>query len=195
MTGEATEDAVIARDILLEVSPEADRYAVHAALDARLGRRGEVGFLWTLGQAGSTRAVRVRLRPDHPEGAAGIPILRPATDTLLGFRLCANITQKDRDTGKRRSWAREDLAPRRAWLDRRATEHGFAVDELRIDVGRCFIRKGRGFWIDETRFIGTLRVTDVGAFAAALAGGVGQRGAFGFGLLESFDPPARMEDE
>lgn len=185
---------VIARDILLEITAEADRYAVHAALDARLGRRGDVGFLWTLGQAGATRAARVRLPPDHPAGAAGLPILRPGSGASLGFRLCANITQKDRNTGKRRSWAREDLAPRRAWLDRRAAEHGFAVEEVRIDVGRCFIRKGRGFWIDETRFTGTLRVNFADAFAAALSGGVGQRGAFGFGLLETFDPPARTVD-
>lgn len=180
----------IAHDLLLAITPDAHRYAVHAALDARWGRRGEVGFLWTLGEVEGGRAARVRLPPGHPEGKAGLALHAPAPGTRLGFRLCANITQKDHATGRRRAWAREAIAPRRAWLERRATAHGFALEAVQIEVRRCHIRKGRGFWLDETWFTGTLIVTDVTAFAGALVNGVGQRGAFGFGLLEIFDAPA-----
>ncbi|WP_408906618.1 type I-E CRISPR-associated protein Cas6/Cse3/CasE [Roseomonas sp. CAU 1739] len=179
--------------MLLQIAPDADRYGVHAALDARWGRRGEVGFLWTLGRVEGTRAARVRLPPEHADGNSGLPILAPALGARFGFRLCANITQKDRNTGKRRSWVREDIAPRRGWLDRRGAEHGFSIEAVQIDVGRCFIRKGRGFWIDETQFAGSLQVENAEAFTAALAGGVGQRGAFGFGLLETFAPSPRTE--
>jgi hypothetical protein len=179
---------IIARDLLLELSPDADRYGVHAALDARWGRRGEVGYLWSIGQVEGGRAARVRLPPDHPDGAAGLPILAPTAGERFAFRLCANITAKDSATGKRRSWAREDVAPRLRWLERRAAARGFQVEQAEARVARCFIRKGRGFWIDETLFTGTLTVLDAEAFATALAGGVGQRGAFGFGLLETFNP-------
>ena len=36
---------VVAHDLLLRVSDPPDRYAIHAALDERWGRRGEVGYL------------------------------------------------------------------------------------------------------------------------------------------------------
>lgn len=180
----------IARDVLLAVQPDAHRYAVHAALDARLGRRGQVGFLWTLGLVEGGRAARVRLPPEHPDGAIGLDLHAPPAGSCLGFRLCANITQKDHATGRRRAWARDAIAPRRAWLERRAAAHGFALEAVQIEVGRCRIKKGPGFWLDETWFTGTLVVTDAVLFSRALVEGVGQRGAFGFGLLETFDPPS-----
>jgi hypothetical protein len=72
------------------------------------------------------------------------------------------------------------------WLRRRGEEHGFRIDEVSIDVDRVFVTKGRGFWLDLTLFNGTLTVLDPDRFARALVEGVGQRGAFGFGLLETF---------
>jgi hypothetical protein len=176
----------IALDLLLQVAEEADRYALHAALDARFGRRGEAGYLWALGRVPEGAAVRVRLAPDHPAAAGGLPILAPPAGAALPFRLAANITRKHGRTGERRAWPREEMAPREAWLSRRGAEHGFRVDALTLTVGRVFIRKQRGFWLDETLFTGTLTVTDAARFAVALREGVGQRGAFGFGLLETF---------
>lgn len=184
----------LARDVLLAVTPDAHRYAVHAALDARWGRRSEVGYLWTLGSVMGGSAVRVRLPPQHPDGTAGIDLLAPPKGACFGFRLCVNITQKDQATGRRSAWARDAIAPRRAWLDRRAAEHGFLPQSLQIEVGRCHIRKGRGFWLDETWFTGTLTVTDAARFADVLIKGVGQRGAFGFGLLEIFDLPHPVQE-
>ena len=85
------------------------------------------------------------------------------------------------------------MEPRFAWLDRRAAEHGFRVEQVDAAVNRVLIRKGKGFWIDETLFSGTLAVTDGVRFAAALTGGIGQRSAFGFGLLEAFQAFGRTD--
>jgi hypothetical protein len=186
MTAADSAARVIAGDVLLAVAPTADRYAIHAALDERFGRRGEVGFLWSLGRLADGQGVRVRLSPDHPEAAAGRPVLAAPVGATFAFRLVANVTHKDRRTGIRRSWPLAEIAPRRRWLDRRAAEHGFTVHDVEIAPARAFIGKGRGFWIDETVFLGRLTVTESERFAAALTGGIGQRGAFGFGLLETF---------
>ncbi len=177
---------IVARDVLLGVAEPADRYAIHAGLDARWGRRGEVGFLWSLGRVADAAAARVRLPPTHPDGQAGLPIAGAPAGATLGFRLCANITRKIGRGGARRSWPREDVAPRLRWLDRRAETHGFAVVAVEAETERVFIRKGAGFWIDATTFAGSLTVRDPVRFAAALRGGVGPRAAFGFGLLETF---------
>jgi hypothetical protein len=177
---------VVARDILLRVADTADRYALHAALDQRFGRRGSSGYLWSPGLVADGAAVRVRLPLDHPEAGAGIPIHGAVTGDPLGFRLRANVTRKFGPRGRRVSLPRDAIDERRAWLERRATEHGFAVDRVELSVDRIFIRKGRGFWIDETIFSGSLVVADAALFKSALAGGVGQRGSFGFGLLETF---------
>jgi hypothetical protein len=177
---------IIARELLLRVADTADRYALHAALDARWGRRGEVGYLWCPGRVSDGAAVRVRLPVSHPDGSIGAPLEAPVTGAMLRFRLRANITHKDGRSGHRRSWKREEIMPRMRWLERRATEHGFRVDEVNASVARVFIQKDKGFWLDETIFTGRLTVVDADRFAAALAGGVGQRPAFGFGLLETF---------
>jgi hypothetical protein len=177
---------VVARDVLLRLAEGADRYAVHAALDERWGRRGEIGFLWCLGRVQDGPAARVRLPPDHPDGTAGLPVTAPPEGATLQFRLNANITHKIGTTGKRASWPLQETAPRLRWLERRAEASGFSVQDVAAETGRAFIRKGKGFWIDDTRFTGVLRVTDAARFAAALVGGVGQRSAFGFGLLETF---------
>lgn len=193
MNDTAPSELIIARDLLVRVVEKADRYAIHAALDARWGRRGETGYLWCLGRIADGPAARVRLPPSQPDAASGLPLRAPPSGSMHGFRLRANITRKDGRSGHRRSWPRDDMAPRFSWLDRRAAEHGFRVEEAQAEVGRIFIRKGNGFWIDETLFTGTLAVTNTVRFAAALISGIGQRSAFGFGLLETFDPYGRSD--
>ena len=186
MTGAAVSPSIVARDVLFRITEDADRYTVHAALDERWGRRGLIGFLWCIGRVEDGPAARVRLPVDHPDGDQGIPILSPPMGASLRFRLNANITRKIGTTGKRASWPREEIEPRLRWLARRAADNGFMVEHVQAEVGRTFIRKSKGFWIDDTRFTGTLTVIDEQRFAAGLVGGIGQRSAFGFGLLETF---------
>lgn len=186
MSAERENGTIVARDILLRVADTADRYALHAALDQRFGRRGSSGYLWSPGMVADGTAVRVRLPPDHAEAEAGMPIHSAGAGDRLGFRLRSNVTRKFGPQARRVSLPRDAADKRRAWLERRAAEHGFSVDRVELSVDRIFIRKGRGFWIDETIFSGSLTVADAARFGAALVGGVGQRGAFGFGLLETF---------
>lgn len=186
MTAAPEPGAVIARDVLLRVAEGADRYAIHAALDERWGRRGDVGFLWCIGRVEDGSAARVRLPPDHADGQHGLPIIAPREGASLDFRLNVNITHKIGTTGKRASWPRLEIEPRLRWLARRGDDNGFLAGQVQTETGRAFIRKGKGFWVDDTRFIGTLTVTDAARFAAGLVSGIGQRSAFGFGLLETF---------
>jgi hypothetical protein len=179
------ERQVIAYDLLFRVADVADRYALHGALDARWGRRGEVGYLWCVGRVNDGPAVRVRLDSSHPDAQAGLPVAAPDEGDTFMFRLRANITHKDGRSGHRRSWKREEIEPRLRWLEKRSAEHGFRVEEVGTAVDRVLIRKGRGFWLDETTFTGRLVVTERERFTKALATGVGQRPAFGFGLLET----------
>jgi hypothetical protein len=179
-------NGIVARDVLLRIDDHADRYAIHAALDEHFGRRSEVGYLWCVGQVAEGIAARVRLPPTHPEGDSGIAIVAPHTGAALGFRLRANITRKIGRSSQRRSWPRDELAPRLQWLNRRAAAHGFRVEQVEAAISRVFIAKGKGFWFDGTTFTGRLIVVDSNQFAAALSGGVGQRSSFGCGLLETF---------
>jgi CRISPR associated protein len=179
-------NGIVARDVLLRIDDHADRYAIHAALDEHFGRRSEVGYLWCVGQVAEGTAARVRLPPTHPNGESGIAIKAPHAGAALAFRLRANITRKIGRSAERRSWPRDELAPRLRWLERRGAEHGFQVEQVEASNARVFIGKAKGFWIDETTFTGKLIVVDRDQFAAALSGGVGQRSAFGCGLLETF---------
>lgn len=184
MTSAQSAQKVIAYDLLFQVADTADRYGLHGALDARLGRRGEVAYLWCIGRVSDAPAVRVRIGNSHPDAQAGLPVEAPDEGNAFTFRLRANVTHKDGQSGRRRSWKREEIEPRLRWLERRSDEHGFRAENVEAAVSRVFIRKGRGFWLDETTFTGRLLVTDRERFARALTNGVGQRPAFGFGLLE-----------
>lgn len=148
--------------------------------------RPTVGYLWCLGRVTDGPAVRVRLSPSHPDSHAGLALEAPPNGATFGFRLHANITHKDGRSGHRRSWRREEIEPRLRWMERRSAEHGFQIHQVDASVSRVFIRKDKGFWLDETVFVGHLTVTDTDRFATALTTGVGQRPAFGFGLLETF---------
>jgi hypothetical protein len=180
---------VVALDLLLRVPAELDRYATHAVLDQHFGRRGTVGYLWAPGQVDDGPAVRLRVPPDHADGAAGLPVVLPLVGARCAFRLCANVTHKIGISGKRASWPLDLAQPRLDWLGRRAQAGGFAIEDARVATLRVHVSKGHGFWIDASTFTGTLSVTDTTVFAHALARGVGPRPAFGFGLLELFPLP------
>lgn len=125
--------------------------------------------------------------------------------TRLRFRLRANVTKKIETKtsadGTRRNGRRVELhgeAARIQWLERKATQHGFAVLRAReapevVNLQQIEEGKRRGFrqTADGPRriifgsvlFEGELEVMDEGRFREALATGVGPGKAYGFGLL------------
>lgn len=124
---------------------------------------------------------------------------KPIPDHYFGhsryrFSLLANPTRKVRSnaSGERTKngrrvpiTQREDLV---AWLQRKAGDGGFAVDEETLRS----IPRGREFFNKDARahgthcaveFLGVLTVNDPVRFRAAVAAGIGSAKAFGFGLL------------
>jgi CRISPR system Cascade subunit CasE len=131
-------------------------------------------------QAADHKAVRLHLAAGH----------------RLRFRLRANPTVRrvfsppapegqPKKSGTRVGVYGED--PQRAWLARKAEQHGFRVLDSRVtDRGLQVARKAKGssplqhLCVD---FDGTLEVTDSDRFLAVLYSGIGSAKAFGFGLL------------
>lgn len=124
----------------------------------------------------------------------------------LRFRLRANPTKKI-DTksgpdGQRRNGRRIPVGgteARLAWLERKASGHGFRLLSVQgqPDVASAIVGPGQryGGWrvgedgrvarlsFDAVTFDGSLVVTAVEPFRAALASGIGPGKAYGFGLL------------
>ena len=160
------------------VPANVNAYQVHQALDTSFGRRKEVGYLWSRNPipGGSLCVVR---RPDDYE-----PPAVAEGDQWL-FRLHGMVTQKSSNDGKKRFYRRGYHAPRHDWLTRRGKEHGFEVITASVDVARDHVDKpSRTFFLDVSRFTGSLKVTDAVAFSDALRNGIGGGRAFGCGMLQ-----------
>ena len=98
--------------------------------------------------------------------------------------LRATVSRHDKETGKRGAWSKQNTEARLQWLHRQGEANGFEVIEAGVTVSSTNIERGKGrFWLDVSRFIGTLRVTDQVRFAEALRRGVGKGKAFGFSTL------------
>lgn len=129
------------------------------------------------------------------------------SDATLRFRLRANPTRridtKSGPDGRRRNGKRVELrteAQQIEWLRRKGAAHGFEVLSVRAsnDVPNVRVNdegKSRGYRANGNAgdkspltfasvvFEGLLRVTDLGAFKAALEQGIGPAKAYGFGML------------
>jgi CRISPR system Cascade subunit CasE len=110
------------------------------------------------------------------------------------FSLLANPTRKlasPRDAaGKRRSTKRLPISTRAdllAWLERKATQHGFSItsDEIRTipQPRQYFVKAGKAGLHTATEFTGVLTVTDPALLHEAFTSGIGSAKAFGFGML------------
>ncbi len=116
------------------------------------------------------------------------------------FSLLANPTKKlaaQRDVqGKRRNAKRIAISTREdliAWLERKASQHGFQVDTHTLQTlprpRQVFVKKStadtqrHAGLHTATEFLGVLKITDPAAFLAATHTGIGSAKAFGFGML------------
>ena len=118
------------------------------------------------------------------------------------FDLLANPSRRDekrdrwggreRERGKHRRFNLTSAEEQRAWIERKAGQHGFRLLEdlddglvLDIDPRRDFYfnrGKSRGLHIGVC-YRGRLEVTNPGEFAKAFRQGIGPAKSFGFGLL------------
>jgi CRISPR system Cascade subunit CasE len=108
-----------------------------------------------------------------------------ATGNLYQFRLKANPSKRDKETGKLLGmFRREDQL---AWIERKASQHGFqslGVDV--IPVPNLFGVKAQGtepIRIHSVIFQGFLQVTDPVQFIRSIEEGIGRGRSYGCGLL------------
>lgn len=154
-----------------------DLYGLHHVLEARFGPRREAAWLWSLQRDPTGDVCIVRL----PCGFVA-PALAAGEHWL--FRLHARVGQKDRVTGRRGAYRRNDADRRRQWLERRGGEHGFAVVLATVRVVREPVRKpGARFWLDRSEFSGVVEIVDPDKVAAAMTAGIGGGRAWGLGML------------
>lgn len=126
----------------------------------------------------------VTIRTAAPLAAPAQAVHLPDEGAVHLFKLRAAPGTKT--NGRHRYFKQGDYHSRKAWLARKAAQHGFEI--VAVHCSSKFVRindmAGRDFALDATEFTGALRVTDPVAFERALFSGVGSTGrAFGFSLL------------
>jgi CRISPR associated protein len=123
------------------------------------------------------------VRTDKPITPRPIPTRRISQGDVIAFELRACVARKIK--GKAIYFPLGDWRSRHAWLERKAKMCGFEVLALRSTSSMAKIAKAdRAFAVDQTDFVGVLRVTDIAQFEIAMARGVGSTArAFGFGML------------
>lgn len=123
------------------------------------------------------------VRTDKPITANPTPTRAVHEGQVIAFELRACVAKKNK--GLAIYFPLGDWRARHGWLERKAAQNGFEVLALRSTASMAKIAKaGRTFAVDQTDFVGVLRVTDVAQFEIAMTKGVGSVArAFGFGML------------
>jgi CRISPR system Cascade subunit CasE len=135
---------------------------------------------------------------------------------MLGFRLVANPTKKEKREGQRQGRRvplfdanaptdasdPDQTTPAQQWLHRKGEQHGFEVvyvvtEEFRLADVQAGVKPSasaakQGLRLYGVRFDGLLRVTDPALLLDAVRQGIGPAKAFGFGLLSL--APAGIKD-
>ena len=130
--------------------------------------------------AGQELLIRTSVELDAPSKE----VMPFAEGDITAFELRACCGKKRK--GKNIYFERKDWRSRHDWLKRRGEQLGFepltihcTSDIATIDSGRS-----RSFRVDQTDFVGVLKVTDTQMFQKALACGVGSVAkTYGFGML------------
>ena len=123
------------------------------------------------------------VRTDKTITSAPVPTREVSLGDVMAFELRACVARKIK--GKAIYFPLGDWRSRHAWLERKAAKSGFEVLALRSTSTMAKIAKAHWtFTVDQSDFVGVLRVTDVVLFDVAMAKGVGSTArAFGFGML------------
>ncbi|KWA83706.1 hypothetical protein WL29_20275 [Burkholderia ubonensis] len=163
------------KDYILKKPEGVDAHMLHRVV---AGIVSGAHHLWR--DNGDTVTIRTAASVNAP--AQDVPI--PEQGAVHLFKLRAAPGTKT--NGRHRYFKQGDHHSRKAWLARKAAQHGFEIVAVHCTskLARINDMAGRDFAIDATEFTGALRVTDPVAFQRALFFGVGGTGrAFGFSLL------------
>ena len=109
---------------------------------------------------------------------------RCSVGDIVGFELRACVAKKTK--GRRSYYPTKDWRVRHAWLRTQGEKFGFEPLTINCHPQQAVIddKKGRRFTVDQSDFVGVLKVKDEALFNEAIERGVGSTGkAFGFGML------------
>lgn len=115
------------------------------------------------------------------EGLAASPVREVSRGDVVGFELRACTGYKVK--GHHRYWPSRDWRSRHEWLKTQGVRYGFEIVAVHCSAEVLVVEKRQPFTVDDTRFVGVLRVTDVERFSVAVARGIGKCRTFGFGML------------
>ena len=107
-----------------------------------------------------------------------------ATGDMTAFELRACCGKKRK--GKNIYFPQRDWRSRHDWLRRKGEQLGFEplAVHCKSEIATIDNDKGRCFRVDQTDFVGVLKVTDAELFKKALGSGVGSVAkTYGFGML------------
>jgi hypothetical protein len=161
-------------DYLFGLPMGLDTYGLHQFV-AHVAE-GDARPLWRMEEGA------LRVRSSLPLGE-GQPVAEVGPGLYL-FDLVAAVCR--RDASHRIMYPPSgDRPTREEWLHRQGVRHGFDVLSVRIRSRKDLIDRGpRSFALDDSHFLGVLRVNDPAKFNAALRQGIGRVGkAFGRGLM------------
>lgn len=169
-----------------------DSYAWHQALWKAFPGQDERSFLFRIEDKASGFQVFLLSEVEPEAQEWGRWETKPIAPSFLGydryrFQLRANPTVKrkreNRKNGTRTAiYGQEELA---AWLERKAQQGGFSVEQLQIGppLNQPFRKSGRRGNHKRVDFEGILSVTDREQLTQTFSKGIGSAKAFGFGLL------------
>jgi hypothetical protein len=124
------------------------------------------------------------VRTEKPITDIGTPPRTFVAGDIIGFELRACVSKKIK--GRHVYFPTKDWRSRHAWLQRQGERCGFEPLTISCHASQAKIDNGkdRVFTVDQTDFVGVLRVTDSDQFEIALAKGVGSTAkTFGAGML------------
>jgi CRISPR associated protein len=130
--------------------------------------------------AGEDVLIRTGVELDAP----GTEIMQFGEGDMTAFELRACCGKKRK--GKNIYFALKDWRSRHDWLKRKGEQLGFQPLTVHCtsEIATIDNSSGRSFRIDQTDFVGVLKVTDAELFQKALTGGVGSVAkTYGFGML------------
>lgn len=166
------------------------RYETHQTLSAMMCEPGGArNFIYCPIRTASGRTAALLRGSLDDIGTIPAESRRTAKFPMQGerhrMRLSANPIWRDENRREHQYSMHDDNDPRlKAWLERRAREHGFEIETSTWTIERAIIRKPpKPFTINIVHYDATITITDAHLFALAYAGGLGRSKYLGCGTI------------